>query len=682
MGEQINFTTCYFSNNFSGGTGVNILAVDSNGYVVKGDGLLSGSYELVTHAELVTLVDTEALEEGANYLITDFQTIYVQPDFNANGSQKAYTIDSVKTGTIEPLLVKATSNSTISHEAKSILFPDDTIEYLHEVELFTINPGLLTQFGVFTKGKIIRRKDRVGNDIPFDFRQVMFKRYETAPASGLFHIYNDNGNSFQEYYIYALYDSANPYAYEAKFRNNRIAHYGNPSANTSADNIWRINTVFLGDDNSDIHSNAIGITCRNNTILSISFGVTIGDGFTGNIINQIFESQFGNWCDGNTIGIIDSCTISNYFESNQGKNLFGSTFSAYCGFNDFGNSVSLRTGLNFYNNIIMQSRHDTFGNNCYNNTFSDFNIENGVVGTTPFNFNFPGFFDHQSLGNTFGDNTGDNLFGFGMTNNIINNDFGYLGGNVVSDNFKNNVIGTDTYSNTFYSSCKDNIINNGFSNNTVGEFFGENKIGNFFSNNDIGDAFYLNTIGSYFQNNTIGHNFGAQGKGIFNGNIVGNFCTGNIIADTGIFFSGSDSNTMGTDFSNNIINGEAIFRNDFGEGFRGNTILASVDGASNFAENTFKNETVFSVFNYGFQGNQIIGERLTFINMLPLFIGNIIKVRTATGISNSLDFSGSTTSSLVYNPNFTKEIVERADGTYRLKYMDNTDATIVVAITA
>lgn len=130
---------------------------------------LGGNYEEITYNELQTLITNEELTPGKFYLLTDYQTIYLQPDFYSNGDKKVIDQDMVKTGFVEPILVYATSTNTLSNDAKSIDFPSDIIEYDSTSE--TLYDDLVTM------GKITRRKDKFGNDIPFDFRNVLFKRY-------------------------------------------------------------------------------------------------------------------------------------------------------------------------------------------------------------------------------------------------------------------------------------------------------------------------------------------------------------------------------------------------------------------------------------------------------------------------------------------------------------------------
>src|ERR1035437_4216640 len=72
----------------------------------------------VTYSELTGLTSTSGLTTGGLYLITDYQTVHTIPN----------TID-VNTGEIEPILVTASSTTTLKPEAYSSIFPQDVIYY-------------------------------------------------------------------------------------------------------------------------------------------------------------------------------------------------------------------------------------------------------------------------------------------------------------------------------------------------------------------------------------------------------------------------------------------------------------------------------------------------------------------------------------------------------------------------
>lgn len=129
----------------------------------------------VTHAQLVTFKNNNQLTPGTFYRITDFRTMYDQPDFDANGVAK--TSVAAKLGPIEPIIVLALTNNTLSSKAHQEAYPKDVIEYMLEFTTPVNN--------TVTKGRIIYRKDEWGNETDFDHRNVLFKRYLHPLLSGI-----------------------------------------------------------------------------------------------------------------------------------------------------------------------------------------------------------------------------------------------------------------------------------------------------------------------------------------------------------------------------------------------------------------------------------------------------------------------------------------------------------------
>ena len=80
----------------------------------------------VTYAELVSLIGASSLRKGEMYFISDFQTIYDQPDYNSDGSAKA--VVATLSGSVEPLLVTAIGTNKIDSLASSSVYP---VSYTH-----------------------------------------------------------------------------------------------------------------------------------------------------------------------------------------------------------------------------------------------------------------------------------------------------------------------------------------------------------------------------------------------------------------------------------------------------------------------------------------------------------------------------------------------------------------------
>ena len=118
------------------------------------DSLSIGGLIEVTYDELVNLKNTSALVKGQNYLLTDYETTYIQPVTNVNKSS----------GVIEPLIITATDVNKLHNQCKSTLYPQDIVYY-------EITGDIGNGYGTegFTKGKIYRRIDTLrNNDIGTD----------------------------------------------------------------------------------------------------------------------------------------------------------------------------------------------------------------------------------------------------------------------------------------------------------------------------------------------------------------------------------------------------------------------------------------------------------------------------------------------------------------------------------
>lgn len=114
--------------------------------------------EDITYAALAVKVGASTLEPGKEYNITDFATTHIIP--NTGGV--------VNVGSVEPLIVMATSVNKLDTVAKSVAYPKDIIHY--EFVDSTTAGG--------DKGRIYFRKDPVKNiSTQYDWRNVKFRRW-------------------------------------------------------------------------------------------------------------------------------------------------------------------------------------------------------------------------------------------------------------------------------------------------------------------------------------------------------------------------------------------------------------------------------------------------------------------------------------------------------------------------
>ncbi len=350
------------------------------------------------------------LVSGAMYLITDYQTIYPQPDYIDEYTPKNEVDWTIKFGDIEPIVVIATSNNSVSNIAYSTVFVNDYIEYDCTEETYNT---------ITTKGKITRRKDNFNNDVPFDFRNVLFKRYYNT-TNAEYDVIWDNGEATQEDYVFNLYDPLLPLDYTNSFQNNVInvsLNNDEEITDTSVFNIWAFNTIIknLGTNNKIFGTvnNCILQDAYNNNfsgiIYNINFPFCYRNNISGKMYNNIFSGEFNN----NTVS--GGINNSNFVDFKNNK-VFGflSTVDA---------SDTLIFSENTINNNISLTTWNG-GSYVRENEFNGNDIGSCLFGT-PFSKNQ---FNRGWLGTICG-----NFF----TENTIN---GVWNSCLISDNFSQNTL--------------------------------------------------------------------------------------------------------------------------------------------------------------------------------------------------------------------------------------------------
>lgn len=147
--------------------------------------LLNGSngagIEDISYSDLLALYQGESLTPGQLYRITDYKTChYIQfTDSNGDGTGND---EEVHEGSVEPLIVLAVSSTSLSLNAYSELFPNDNIQYV-----ITLADRVREYAASVGKGCILRREYSLnGYQRDYDFRNVVFKRWETTPSSNVF----------------------------------------------------------------------------------------------------------------------------------------------------------------------------------------------------------------------------------------------------------------------------------------------------------------------------------------------------------------------------------------------------------------------------------------------------------------------------------------------------------------
>ena len=328
------------------------------------------------------------------YRITDFQSVYDQPDYSAPGVPKVSV--STLSGPTEPLLVLATSGSTLNSQAWSTAYPEDSIQY-------NIAFSQTEYMNQPAKGRIVLRVDDAYNQTPYDMRGVKFKRYETALGSGLFTVIWDNGFA----------SKADIPTFGMECENVRLSQH-------DSDEVGLDDPVFYAGNN------IFGDYCESITALGDFYNNTVGSFDPMSAGAFMYGTTFGHYCHDNTFG--DNCN-NNHIANEFSWNTLGTGF---CN-NTIGNGFQYNViGINCQcNNISGQPAGSGFTNNTIGTGFSNNSIGAGFSNPTitigdDFSYNtiVSPFFNNVAIGASFTNNTINGIFtantvGAGFTMNEI-----------------------------------------------------------------------------------------------------------------------------------------------------------------------------------------------------------------------------------------------------------------------
>ena len=460
--------------------------VDINGFTPYYDGktlVLSDVNELnanvivkakkIAYADLLSLVDNSELVAGQYYRIIDYITTTTQPNTRSAGHQF-------------DIIVRADSESKLNENVFATQTDGDIYFANSDLSAWEIKYDIHNDLSKYAwadtengKGVIFYMKDEYGNEAPYDFKNIQFKRYKAtledskyADFDGQYVCLKDgcgnvvpsgyiisDENDFVWRYTFTKIDDSTGESSDATLKVEltetqieAIKNYAYHTLIVAKNNVIKETyREYVADDLYNVRLQLNNIVFVNNYLIDIQ-GTEVND-------LSLFDcgsNTFGNGCGSNTFG--NDCN-RNTFGNNCGSNTFGNG----CYSNTFGNDC--------YSN--------TFGNNCYSNTFGNDCNRNT--------------FGNYCYSNTFGNNCYSNTFGNGCNRNTFGNGCG------------SNTFGNNCYSNTFGNDCNRNTFGNGCGSNTFGNDCNRNTFGNdcryieFETQNQYVDL-NKNDTGSYSQN--------------------------------------------------------------------------------------------------------------------------------------------------------------------------------------
>lgn len=474
----------------------------------------------ITWSQLIEKRNNNQLIPGGLYRITDYITTTTQEDTRSVGH-------------LFDVIVFAIDNCTLSEEAR--------VAY-HEGDLyFTQSASNLSAWKIWYclnndverfvwadvdngKGVIYRMIDEYGNDCPYDFKNIQFKRYQITSDHEVF---VDNKGIIEGTYVGIKPTSL-------------LTSTMHPAIRISNENDFKYYYTFSTIVDSEIADLSLKNTCRNNTFHSCTSETNETYVILNNTVlcaNLICDNFFSRDCSNNTLFQDNNCNLSfnsfhwccgNVFTGNchLTENNIHSEFNSniVCANNaDRATLSSNNIGYLFKNNIIANDLMDcNIGIQSQNNiilaawacvttgaVFSN-NVSKGKVSGCVFggwvtNNTFNNLLEHSS----FGDSLSNNVFNGTVSYSTIGpltkaNVFGAINAVVIGSRCQNNNIGNISASqigigfryNTFKCNAQLDSSDRDVTGCTFGDYVWYN---NFYNTTDSSEKIKCLTVQSYLQ---------------------------------------------------------------------------------------------------------------------------------------------------------------------------------------
>lgn len=387
-----------------------------------------------TYSQLLTDIAGSGLVTGQKILITDFQIrTYIQ--FSG-----AIGAESINVGINEPMLATAISPNAIAREITSTIYPTDIIYY--EPIIADRDYDCAYVVGNYSTGAITYRMDENNNARDYDWRNTIFRRWETINGSGVYDSYIDTGFAFNDYPAFNFANSANHYINSPLIARTFIA-YPYWLDNFVIVNGCLANRIYLG----------VATTVKDNMVL------TQAQRMLYDVWNNCFFSNFntssnnkindGNY---NNISDFEDNVITTNFAYNSGSAITSNTFVDFTN-NDIRICTANTCDTVIYNTIDTMQNNvsiDVSYNNC---NLISFNTMDNSITTTAITHNNCNQINNNEIVN----------IGFNNSNSISANinlasGFGSITGNT-SKNIQSNKLSTAS------SLINNNVCRNEISNN-------------------------------------------------------------------------------------------------------------------------------------------------------------------------------------------------------------------------
>ena len=265
----------------------------------------------VTYEDLLGLINNNELIPSSSYRITNYTTTTSQTD-------------TVSAGHDFDIIVTALSTNELSETASCVRKEGDIYFTNAKLEAWGIKYSINNDVNRFAwadtvngKGVIYYMKDEWGNECPYDFKNIQFKKSDVF-------LYTFGGTTDD--------------SLAGGCRQNIMLAYMSSSVITLNFNTFGVNCYYNTFGNSCIF-NTFGDNCNNNTFGNNCYYNTFGDNLSSNTFgNSCYYNTFGDYCSSNTFG----------------NNCYYNTFGNYCQSNNFYDGTSGTTKKNYIRYIILE----------------------------------------------------------------------------------------------------------------------------------------------------------------------------------------------------------------------------------------------------------------------------------------------------------------------------------------
>lgn len=327
---------------------------------VSGNDILSISY-----SNLKSLFDGGTLQKGQFYRINDYETTTIQPNTHA----EKHLFD---------LIVIATSETTLDCHAMAV--PRANIHYFDNSDLskwqiwYDINNDTTKYAWAKSAenggtGVIYRMIDEWGNDCPYDFKNIQFKRKLTDGALDItsgrdewvytFNAWDEDNSGCEDLSVLTMVEQIDDgFNYCVNNHMDSLSYYDLGGPRRLNDNVF-LNIYSISNYTYSICSyNDFGKECLSNTFGNNCTSNKLGNICTGNIFGDYCSyNTLGNYCQNNNIS-------GNFLFNTLGIDCTSNTFGGGCSHNNFGVGCS-------GNNLGNSCSSNTFGNSCIHIDFGN-----------------------------------------------------------------------------------------------------------------------------------------------------------------------------------------------------------------------------------------------------------------------------------------------------------------------